>query len=102
MTAIARGCDLVFDAVGGPVGDAILHAMARGDFVSYGLLSGRPFRWRADGVHIHRFHLRDRLQGVVDSVWKAWFDKLWPRLRAADLPNVRRYPLAVWRAARLV
>ena len=99
LPVIARECDLVFDAVGGEVAGAILSSMAHGDFISYGLLSGRPFAWRTEGVGTHRFHLRDRLETMTDSVWRASFDRLWPLLRAADMPAVRRYPLADWRAA---
>ncbi|WP_165064673.1 zinc-dependent alcohol dehydrogenase family protein [Paludisphaera rhizosphaerae] len=99
LPAIARGCDLVFDAVGGNVAASILPYMARGDFVSYGLLSGQPFGWRTDGVRIHRFHLRDGFESMADSVWRGWFDRLWPRLRVAPMPAVRRFPIEEWRAA---
>lgn len=99
MPAIARECDLVFDAVGGEPAGAILSSMSRGDFISYGLLSGKPIGWRTEGVGIHRFHLRDQLEGMADSVWRELFDRLWPRLRVARMPAVRRYPLPDWRAA---
>lgn len=96
----AAGCDLAFDAVGGPLADAILAALPRSaDFVSYGLLSGLPFRPAAGGLALHRFHLRDRLEGVSPATWRGWFDRFWPRLRSVDLPDVRRFPLADWREA---
>ncbi len=102
-TLISRAarCDLAFDAVGGPLADAILAALPRpADLVSYGLLSGSPFRPVAGGPTLRRFHLRDRLEGVANDEWRGWFDRLWPRLRRADfLPDVRPFPLDDWREA---
>ncbi|MDG3004177.1 zinc-dependent alcohol dehydrogenase family protein [Paludisphaera mucosa] len=100
LASYAARADVAFDAVGGPIADAILAAMPRdAAFVSYGLLSGETFRPRADGASIHRFHLRDRLEGVDPATWRGWFERLWPLLRAADLPDVRRFPLRDWRGA---
>jgi NADPH:quinone reductase-like Zn-dependent oxidoreductase len=101
LARVASRCDLVLDAVGGPLADAILAALPRtADFVSYGLLSGLSYRPVAGGPGLHRFHLRDRLEGVPRDVWRGWFESLWPRLRRADfLPDVRPFPLHDWRAA---
>jgi NADPH:quinone reductase-like Zn-dependent oxidoreductase len=97
----ASRCDLVFDAVGGPLADAILAALPRSaDFVSYGLLSGMPYRPVVGGPTLLRLHLRDRLEGAGHDIWRGWFDRLWPRLRSADfLPDTRPFPLHDWRAA---
>ncbi len=97
---LAAGCDLIFDAVGGPLAEALLAAPPRSaDFVSYGLLSGLPFRPLANGPALHRFHLRDRLNGASPDVWRGWFDHLWPRLRRLELPDARPFPLRDWKAA---
>lgn len=96
----ASRCDLAFDAVGGPLADTILAAMPRlADFVSYGLLSGQSYRPVPGGPALHRFHLRDRLEGLPDEAWRGLFDRLWPRLLRAELPEVRRFPLRDWRRA---
>ncbi|MFM9370392.1 zinc-dependent alcohol dehydrogenase family protein [Streptomyces sp. Da 82-17] len=59
----ARGVDLVFDCVGGPVGGDVLELTGEdGVFVHYGLLSGTPLP--ADGPlsRVELFRLRDIVQ----------------------------------------
>ena len=96
----ARRADLVFDAVGGALAEALLAVLPRASaFVSYGLLSGESFRPPRFGPSPRRFHLRDRLDGVGPTEWQGWFRKLWPMLRRAALPEARQYPLSEWRSA---
>ncbi|NYZ17083.1 zinc-dependent alcohol dehydrogenase family protein [Azospirillum sp. RWY-5-1] len=100
VTAAAARAEVAFDAVGGPLAEAILDAMPPGgDFVSYGLLSGQPFAVPAVRPALRRFHLRDRLATVAPETWQGWFRTLWPRLRRAPLPGVATVPLAEWRRA---
>lgn len=93
--------DLVFDAVGGALGSAIIETMRAGtDFVSYGLLSGRPVSVpRMQGGRHRRFHLRDELASCGATEWQGWFEALWPKLRAAVHPPVASFALSSWRAA---
>ena len=98
--AAAARADLVFDAVGGALAEALLATMpAASDFVTYGLLSGESFRPPRSGPGPQRFHLRDRLEKVEPTEWRSWFRGLWPKLRGAPLPEARFYPLADWRSA---
>lgn len=100
VAAAAARADVAFDAVGGPLAEAVLAAMPPGgDFVSYGLLSGRSFAVPAVRPALRRFHLRDRLATATPETWQGWFRALWPRLRRAPLPGVTAVPLADWRRA---
>jgi NADPH:quinone reductase-like Zn-dependent oxidoreductase len=100
IAAAASGADLAFDAVGGALAESLLAALPRrSDFVSYGLLSGEPFRPPPAGPNVRRFHLRDRLADVEPSEWQGWFRDLWPKLRRTPTPEARLYPLADWRQA---
>ncbi|APW63403.1 hypothetical protein BSF38_04970 [Paludisphaera borealis] len=100
IAAAASRADVAFDAVGGPLAEALLAVMPRtSDFVSYGLLSGESFQPIPTGPKLQRFHLRDRLGTVKPLEWQGWFRKLWPMLRRASLPEARSYPLSDWRQA---
>jgi NADPH:quinone reductase-like Zn-dependent oxidoreductase len=90
----------VFDAVGGPLGTAILNALrADADFVAYGLLSGEPITAAPRAVSPQRFHLRDTLDTTSEQQWQAWFRELWPLLTAATLPAVTSFPMTDWKKA---
>lgn len=100
IRSAAARADLVFDAVGGPLGSHILAAMRPdADFISYGLLSGRPIDIPERGVRPQRFHLRDQLAAVEPGEWQAWFGQLWPMLKRAPLPDIATFPLSEWREA---
>lgn len=100
VTTAAARAEVAFDAVGGPLAEAILAAMPPdGNVVSYGLLSGQPFAVPASRPALRRFHLRDRLAAVAPETWQGWFRALWPRLPDAPLPGVAAVPLADWRRA---
>lgn len=100
LAAVASKADVAFDAVGGRFAETLLAAMPRdAALVSYGLLSGEPFLPIAAGPTVHRFHLRDRLEAVASGTWRGWFERLWPLLRLAPVPDVRPFPLADWREA---
>jgi len=100
LAPLAAKVDVVFDAVGGSLAETVLGGLRRGaSFVSYGLLSGEPFRPIPGGPTVQRFHIRDRLEGLDDATWRAWFDRLWSLLRATALPAVRPFPIDAWREA---
>lgn len=97
----AKDIDITFDALGGPIATSILRSMkSESIFVGYGLLSGQQLapatRPRAC---YHRFHLRDELQTLTTHQWQQQFNAIWPRLREAELPDVRIFPLTDWRKA---
>lgn len=96
----AQKADVVFDAVGGELTTHLLQNLKPGaDFVSYGLLSGKPYAVKDVAVHPQRFHLRDTL-AVTDAVeWQQWFVELWELLAVSQLPEVRTFALEDWRAA---
>ncbi|TCV92249.1 MDR/zinc-dependent alcohol dehydrogenase-like family protein [Biostraticola tofi] len=100
INAAAAGSQVVFDAVGGPQGTAMLAAASPATvFVSYGLLSGRPLRIAPGGCLPRRFHLRDQLVGVTPETWQHWFQTLWPLLCHTRLGGLNRFPLDRWRDA---
>jgi NADPH:quinone reductase-like Zn-dependent oxidoreductase len=95
----ALEADLVFDAVGGPLAQAILSQMRPdAEFVSYGLLSGKSFSGNKF-VSPQRFHLRDQFEGLTPGGWQRWFDELWPLMRVAVMPSVAPFRLRDWRDA---
>jgi NADPH:quinone reductase-like Zn-dependent oxidoreductase len=98
VRAAAAQAGLVFDAVGGPAGSAILNALPTGGIlVSYGLLSGLPLTAssQARGKHA-RFHLRESLGPMAPEDWQAMFAQLWPLLRTTYMPDTDIYPLEEW------
>ncbi|MFQ1702237.1 zinc-dependent alcohol dehydrogenase family protein [Loktanella agnita] len=101
IKATAKNADIAFDAVGGPVGAAVLGNMPLGaEFVSYGLLSGQPLFPPAGTVAAYRrFHLRDVLRDQSTAEWQAGFRQIWPQLRIAQLPGTEVFPLAQWHDA---
>ena len=100
VTATASQADLVFDAVGGPLGAAILSTLrSDADFVAYGLLSGEAITAVPRAASPQRFHLRDTLGTTGEQQWQGWFHELWPLLKAATLPTVTSFPMTEWKQA---
>lgn len=96
----ASEADLVFDALGGQIGNLVLSEMPGGTaFVAYGLLSGHSIRTAREDVRYHRFHLRDSLAVMTPDIWQSQFVRLWESLRSADLPPVSLHALHDWRHA---
>jgi NADPH:quinone reductase-like Zn-dependent oxidoreductase len=96
----AARADIVFDAVGGSLADAIMAAMPPGSaFVGYGLLSERPVTPGASGPALQRFHVRDHLARLSTDGWHELFDEIWPLLRRTTLPPLRGFALADCQAA---
>lgn len=100
LAEAAHRADVVFEAVGGPLAEALL-AELRPDavFVSYGLLSGKAFAVPAASPVPRRFHLRDSLAAAGPAVWQEWFRELWPLLRRAVMPKAAMFALKDWRRA---
>lgn len=98
-TAASRA-NVVFDAVGGSLADAIMAAMPQDSaFVGYGLLSERAVTPGASGPALQRFHVRDHLARLSTDGWHGLFDEIWPLLRQTTLPSTRSFPLADWQSA---
>lgn len=101
VTGAASRADLTFDALGGPVGSAVLQAMREGtDFIGYGLLSGQALRLSGQPrATYHRFHLRDTLATLTALEWQRQFTQMWPALASAGLPPVEVFALKDWKKA---
>lgn len=100
ITAAAQHCDLVFDAVGGEIGQLIWQALAvDAEFIAYGVLSGKPVRVNAPRPALHWFHVRHTLEDLAHQDWQQLFSELWPLLRASECGEVEIFPLAHWRDA---
>lgn len=98
--AVAARADVVYDATGGPLAEAILSAMPeQGMFVCYGLLSGQTFRQQRPAPRVAWFHIRNGLDALSAEAWRAEFDRIWLNLPASGYSDVTVYPLAEWRRA---
>lgn len=101
LRASARRCDIVFDAVGGPLADTLLSSVqASSQFISYGLLSGVPISQWDGNARPQRFHIREHLPPREDTAtWQDWFAEIWARLPQTKQPTIKPYPVEQWRAA---
>ncbi len=97
---VAARSDIVYDATGGPLAEAILSVMPEpGMFVCYGLLSGQAFTQRRPAPRVAWFHIRNGLDALSVEAWRAEFDRIWLRLPDSQYSDVTVYPLAEWRRA---
>ena len=102
--AVAARADVVYDATGGPLAEAILSAMPeQGMFVCYGLLSGQTFRQQRPAPRVAWFHIRNGLDALSAEAWRAEFDRIWLNLPASGYSDVtvyghfgRELPNATW------
>ncbi|WP_074011957.1 zinc-dependent alcohol dehydrogenase family protein [Candidatus Sodalis sp. SoCistrobi] len=100
---LAAQSSLVFDAVGGRLGGALLAALRPcATLISYGLLSGQPLPVTPGDAMAQRFHLRDALAGMSAADWQAEFAALWPLLRRTQLSPLAPFPLSRWREALML
>ena len=101
VATAAKEADITFDAVGGPLGAAVLNTMRAGaEFVGYGLLSGQQvLPSKQTAAHHRRFHLRDVLGGLDTAGWQQCFRTIWPRLATVRLPDTQVFPLDHWAEA---
>lgn len=97
--AAAADADLVFDAVGGTLAQAMLDTLAPDALlISYGLLSGNPIA-HAMEHRVRLFHLRNELARLGPMNVQARFEEIWPRLRRSVLPPIKIYNACDWRNA---
>lgn len=100
INAVAARADVVFDATGGSLAEAILAAMPEmGIFVCYGLLSGQTFRQQRALPRVAWFHIRNSLDALSAEAWQAEFGRIWPKLRSSLYRDATLYPLTEWKAA---
>lgn len=91
---------VVFDAVGGPLGDRIASELGRSSaFVSYGLLSGTPMRNYSVKARYKRFHLRDWAKPASPEKLGVWFDEVFSRMGTTVLPDTADYSVEDWKKA---
>ena len=101
VSRLARGADVVFDALGGPVAANIWQCMAPGTtFIAYGLLTGQPIRVDAKPQALYRkFHLRESLSTMSAERWQQTFLAVWALLGQAGMPSYQVLPSQAWRQA---
>ena len=100
IRAVAARADVVYDATGGTLAEAILSVMPeQGMFVCYGLLSGQIFRQQRPLPRVAWFHIRNSLDTLSAGAWRAEFERLWPRLRTSEYSSGTLYPLTEWQRA---
>lgn len=100
VRAVAARCDIVYDATGGALAQALLEAMPRGgEFISYGLLSGQPFTLAHRYPRVHWFHIRNAFSSLDPQGWQAEFRALWPLLASSRYSESVPLPFAGWREA---
>ncbi|WP_370585639.1 zinc-dependent alcohol dehydrogenase family protein [Pantoea sp. S61] len=100
LKAVSAQTDIVFDAVGGDVGQLIWQALPEhAHFVAYGVLSGTPVKVNANRPALHWFHVRHTLGDIGAAQWQQLFFALWPLLHNSECGEVEIFPLSEWRAA---
>lgn len=97
---IIKNVTVVYDAVGGPLADKLLHHFTRPiQFYSYGLLSGRPITAYQTPTSPIRFHLRDAIAQASIDEWQQWFTTLWPLLQQVRSPEANIFTYRNWQKA---
>ncbi|MDY0420995.1 zinc-dependent alcohol dehydrogenase family protein [Enterobacter rongchengensis] len=100
ISVVAARVNVVYDATGGPLAEAILSVMPeQGMFVCYGLLSGQTFRQQRPAPRVAWFHIRNGLDALSAEAWRAEFDRIWLHLPNSEYSDVTVYPLAEWQRA---
>ena len=100
IDTLAQTTDIVYDATGGKLADLLLSSMRKTAlFVSYGLLSGQPYRVLPHHPPTQWFHIRNVLDAVSAAQWQALFAESWPLLRQSQLNDASLFPLAHWQEA---
>ncbi|MGX5107714.1 zinc-dependent alcohol dehydrogenase family protein [Enterobacter cloacae] len=100
ILSVAARTDVVYDATGGTLAEAILDVMPeQGVFVCYGLLSGQTFRQQRPLPRVAWFHIRNFLDPLSAEAWRAEFDCIWLRMRTSQYSSGTVYPLTEWQRA---
>ncbi|MGL4428863.1 MAG: zinc-dependent alcohol dehydrogenase family protein [Silvania sp.] len=100
VQAVAADSDIVYDATGGEVAQAILNVMpATGEFICYGLLSGQPFSLQPHFPPMRWFHIRNYLDALSPQAWQAEFDAIWSKMAESHYSDTIQLPFAAWQTA---
>lgn len=100
LTRCAKGSDIVYDAVGGSLAEFLLGNMKRdGRFVSYGLLSGHPYKIQPASPATSWFHIRNYLDDFSNGDWQLEFSDIWRLLRKSELNEYQLFTSNQWREA---
>ena len=96
----ASNAEVVYGATGGALAQHLPDAMPhRGQFISYGLLSGQPFSLRQRLPVVHWFHVRHYLDALPAPRWQETFHTLWVHLRHSRVSDAELFDLHQWQAA---
>lgn len=97
IQARAQTADIVYDATGGKLAELLLSSMRQTAlFVSYGLLSGQPYRVHSHYPSTQWFHIRNYLDAISPAQWQTLFADIWTLLRHSQIHDVRVFPLDRW------
>ncbi|KKI44197.1 alcohol dehydrogenase [Obesumbacterium proteus] len=100
ISRFASGSDLVFDATGGELATSILQQLPESStFISYGLLSGNPFKQQHPRPVVRWFHIRNYLNSWNSQQWHSLFSEIWSLLNTSMYSDSVRYPLYSWKEA---
>ncbi|VTP67537.1 putative NAD(P)H quinone oxidoreductase, PIG3 family [Leclercia adecarboxylata] len=89
-----------FDATGGELALTLLSAMrSSGQFICYGLLSGKPFALQRHFPPMHWFHIRNTFDSFSPQAWQAAFTEIWPLLAESQYSDARLLPFNAWQSA---
>lgn len=100
VRAVAAASDIVYDATGGELAQAILTAMrSSARFICYGLLSGQPFTLQRHFPPMHWFHIRNHFDSLTPQAWQAAFHDIWPLLMESQYSSARQLPFSAWLSA---
>jgi hypothetical protein len=67
-----------------------------GRFVSYGLLSGRPYKIQPASPAINWFHIRNYLADFINGDWQHEFSDSWRLLRKSELNEYQLFTSSQW------
>lgn len=100
VQAVAAVSEIVYDATGGELAQAILSAMpGAGEFICYGLLSGQPFSLQPHFPPMRWFHIRNYLDALNPQAWQAAFQDIWLKMADSQYSDTTLLPFASWQAA---
>ncbi|RPD94621.1 alcohol dehydrogenase [Candidatus Pantoea deserta] len=96
----AARAEVVYDATGGTLAENILEEMpVTGLFISYGLLSGQPFRAKNSLPRIHWFHVRHYLSQLGIDGWQQMFREIWRQLSETETSEASVFDFENWENA---
>lgn len=100
IQSYAARAEVVYDATGGMLAEEILKRMPlTGLFISYGLLSGQPFRTKSSLPVVHWFHVRHYLSQLGSDGWQGIFRDIWQQLSEVETSKASVFSFDDWKSA---